>query len=192
MPVAQLHWIIADAERAVTAEFVKDGLKIYENRVGVLANNPPFDMQLINLSNYMNLSPRDPGNNFSDKIELTKYSRGMGAMGLAGDWSSQSRFVRAAFVKLNSVSGDTEEESVNQFFHILGSVSQPRGSCAVNGGFEITVYTSCCNASKGVYYYTTYEDHAISAVDMRAENLDGKTLSRYPLSRRESITFHNR
>ena len=192
MPVAQLHWIIADKDKVITVEFVKEGLKIYDNPAGVLTNNPPFDEQLFNLNNYMGLSPKDGQNTFSDKIELTRYSRGMGALGLPGDWSSQSRFVRASFVKLNSVSGDTEEDSVNQFFHILGSVNQPRGTCVIDDGYEVTIYTSCCNAAKGIYYYTTYENHSVSAVDMHAENLDGEKLCRYPVVRRENITFHNR
>ena len=140
----------------------------------------------------MHLSPKSPANSFSDKLPLCTYSRGMGAMGLPGDLSSQSRFVRAAFVKMNSVSGDSESESVSQFFHILGSVDQQRGCCDVGEGkFEITIYTSCCNADKGIYYYTAYENHQITAVDMKKENLDGDTLSRYPLISREQINMQN-
>ncbi len=193
LPVAQLHWIISDRQRAVTVECVKDGMKIYDNPIGVLTNNPPFDMQLFNLNNYMGLSVRQPNNTFADGLSLEAYSRGMGALGLPGDLSSQSRFVRAAFTKMNSVSGSSEEESVNQFFHILGSVEQQRGCCIVGEkDCEITIYTSCCNADKGVYYFTTYENHCISAVDMYAEDLDGYGLARYPLSHRERVDFLNR
>ena len=60
----------------------------------------------------------------------------MGAIGLPGDLSSQSRFVRVAFVKMNAVSGDSESESVSQFFHILGSVDQQRG-CSLAGKWGI-------------------------------------------------------
>ncbi|MDE7395176.1 MAG: choloylglycine hydrolase [Clostridiales bacterium] len=190
LPVAQLHWIIADKERAITVESVKEGLRIYENHVGVLTNNPPFPMQMMALNNYMMLSPCEPKNTFSDKIDLTRYSRGMGAIGLPGDLSSESRFVRAAFVGRNSVSGDSEEESVNQFFHILNAVEQPRGACVLSDHeYEITIYTSCCSADKGIYYYTTYENHAITAVDMHTKNLDGAALYRYPIERHERITM---
>ena len=193
LPVSALHWIIADKKKAITVECVKDGMKIYDNPAGVLTNNPPFDEQMFNLNNHMNLSPREPKNLFSDKLPLKTYSRGMGALGLPGDLSSQSRFVRVAFTKLNSVSGISEEESVNQFFHILGSVEQQRGCCIVGENeYEITIYTSCCNADKGIYYYTTYENHSITAVDMHAENLDGSTLKRYPLEKHEKITYLNR
>ena len=114
------------------------------------------------------------------------------ALGLPGDLSSQSRFVRVAYTKMNSKSGDSEEESVSQFFHILGSVDQQRGCCEVaDGKYEITIYTSCCNASRGIYYYTTYDNHQICAVDMHRENLDGSELSRYALLKKERIFYQN-
>lgn len=192
LPVSQLHWIIADREEAVTVESVREGLKVYDNPVGVLTNNPPFDQQMFGLNNYMNLSPRDPQNHFSEKLTLHTYSRGMGALGLPGDLTSQSRFIRVAFVKMNSVSGESEAESVSQFFHILGAVDQQRGCCELDGGaFEITIYTSCCNADKGIYYYTTYDNHQITAVDMRKEDLDGMELIRYPLICGEQIHMQN-
>ena len=174
LPLAALHWIIADKDECITVESVKDGVMVYDNPVGVLTNNPPFPEQMFMLNNYMHLSPKSPRNAFSDKLELQTYSRGMGGIGLPGDLSSQSRFVRVAFTRLNSVSGSSESESVSQFFHILGSVDQQRGCCELDGGeFEITLYTSCCNADKGIYYYTTYENHQITAVNMFNEKLDG-------------------
>ncbi len=190
LPVAQLHWIIADKKQAITVESVEEGLKIYENPIGVLTNNPPFDMQMFNLNNYMSLSPLPPHNSFSTQLELNKYSRGMGAIGLPGDLSSQSRFVRAAFTKLNSVSERDEKSSVGQFFHILGSVEQTKGCCVLeNGKYEITVYTSCCNADKGIYYYTTYNNRRITAVDMHRTNLNSSELITYPLVTDEQINY---
>ena len=192
LPVAQLHWILADRDEAITVESVKDGLKIYENPVGVLTNNPPFPEQMFRLNDYMHLSPKSPENHFAESLPLYTYSRGMGAMGLPGDLSSQSRFVRVAFTKMHAVSGDSEKESVSQFFHILGSVDQQRGCCDVGEGkYEITIYTSCCNADKGIYYYNTYENHQISGVDMHKENLDGTALVRYPLVTGEQIVMQN-
>lgn len=192
LPPAQLHWIIADSKEAITVEPVAGGIKIYDNPVGVLANNPPFDQQMAALANYMGLSAKPPKNRFAPGLELTPYSRGMGAVGLPGDLSSQSRFVRAAFVKMNAVSEDGEEKSVSQFFHILNSVDQQRGCCQLeNGEYEITIYTSCCNMKKGIYYYTTYDNHQITAVDMNREDLDGKELIRYPLIEGEQIRLQN-
>lgn len=191
-PVAQLHWIIADKEEAITVESVAEGIRVYDNPVGVLTNNPPFDKQMFNLNNYMSLTARSPENNFAKGLELNRYSRGMGALGLPGDLSSQSRFVRVAFVKMNSVSGSGEKESVSQFFHILNSVDQQRGCCILEGDkCEITIYTCCCNADKGIYYYTSYDNHQITAVDMKKENLDGTELVRYKPIAEEQIRIQN-
>ena len=192
LPCAQLHWIIADASGAITVEAMADGLHIHENPVGVLTNNPPFEQQLFLLNNYMGLSSRQPNNTFAPGLALRPYSRGMGALGLPGDLSSASRFARVAFTKLNSRSGDGELESVSQFFHILGSVDQQRGCCEVaEGKYEITLYTSCCNATKGIYYYTTYENHQITAVDMHKTDLDSNVLTCYPLLLTQQICYQN-
>ena len=156
-PVSPLHWILADRNEAITIESVKSGLQIYENPVGILTNNPPFDYQMTNLSNYLHLSTEQPENHFAPELGLAPYSRGMGMLGMPGDLSSASRFVRAAFTKLHSISGDTESESISQFFHILGAVAQQRGCVHMGDGkYEITIYTSCCNTDRGIYYYTTY------------------------------------
>ena len=192
LPVSQLHWIIADSKEAITVEAMTDGLHIYDNPVGVLTNNPPFDQQMLRLNDYMHLSPKGPENRFAAGLELKAYSRGMGAMGLPGDLSSASRFVRAAFVKMNSVSGDTEAESVSQFFHILGAVDQQRGCCDVGDGkYETTIYTSCCNTDKGIYYYKTYENHAIASVDMNQENIDDMKLICYPMKKEMYLLRQN-
>lgn len=192
LPLAQLHWLIADSTESITVESVNSGIRVYDNPVGVLTNNPPFEQQMFHLNNYMHLSACTPENSFSKELPLHAYSRGMGALGLPGDLSSQSRFVRVAFTKMHSLSGNGEMESVSQFFHILGSVEQQRGCCDVGGGnYEITIYTSCCNANKGIYYYTTYDNHQITAVDMHKENLDGCRLVRFPLICGEQIRLQN-
>ena len=192
LPAAQLHWIIAGADGAIVVESMAEGVQVYNNPAGVLTNNPPFNEQMFHLNNYMALSPQQPKNCFCAQLPLHAYSRGMGALGLPGDLSSQSRFVRAAFVRANSRSGPSEEESVSQFFHILGSVDQQKGCCEVGPGlYEYTIYTSCCNATRGIYYYTTYDNHQISAVDMGREELDSGVLIRYPLIQGEQIRFQN-
>lgn len=143
--------------------------------VGVLTNNPPFDFQMLYLDNFMNITAEQAVNRFSEKMDLKPYSLGMGGLGLPGDLSSSSRFVKAAFTKMNSVSGDSEMESVSQFFHILGAVEQQRG-CVKDekGQYEVTVYSSCCNTDRGIYYYTTYENRQITGVDMHREDLAGQ------------------
>ncbi|OTO01271.1 choloylglycine hydrolase [Enterococcus sp. 5B3_DIV0040] len=190
LPLSPLHWIVADKESSIVVESVKDGLHIYNNPVGVLTNNPSFDYQLFNLNNYRSLSKKNLTNTFSDAVDLKEYSRGMGGLGLPGDLSSMSRFVKATFTKLNSISGDSEYESISQFFHILGSVEQQKGLCDVgNGQYEYTIYSSCCNTDKGIYYYRTYGNNQITAVDMYKEDLDSKQLVRYALVDEQKIQY---
>lgn len=192
LPLTALHFMISDKYETIVVEPLGDGLHIYENPVKVLTNNPTFPCQLHNLNNYMYLTKKEPVNNFAKELLLETYSRGMGAMGLPGDLSSGSRFVRASFTKWNSLDGETEEESVSQFFHILGSVEQQRGCVQIEKGeYEYTIYTSCCNTDKGIYYYKTYYNGQITAVDMYKENLDRKDLISYSLLIKQNIYKQN-
>lgn len=192
LPTAQLHWIIADHMEAITLESVAEGIFVYDNPVGILTNKPSFPEQMFHLNNYMGLSAKPPRNCFAKGLKLDVYSGGMGAIGLPGDLSSQSRFVRAAFVKMNSVAGDSEDASVGQFFHILGSVEQQKGCCELEDGeYQTTIYTSCCNAARGIYYYTTYGNRQITAVHMYRENIEGESLCCHPLILKEQIRMQN-
>ena len=192
LPVAQLHWLIADRSDCIVLESTADGIHVYDNPAGVLTNNPPFPMQQFALNNYMHLSPRSPENRFGGGLALAEYSRGMGALGLPGDGSSQSRFVRAAFLRANAVSGSGEAESVGQFFHMLDGVAQVRGTCELaDGAQEYTLYSACCNASRGVYYYTNYTNRQITAIALCRAPLDGDTVTCYPLRTAECVCAGN-
>ena len=155
-PLSPLHWFLADSSRSVVIEQTGSGLRVYENPVGVLTNEPPFPYHMTNLSNYLHVTSQEAENHFAPSLPLKAYSRGMGGMGLPGDLSSVSRFVKAAFTKMNSVSKDAESASISQVFHILGSVAQQQGCVKIGHLYEKTIYTSCCNTTKGIYYYTTY------------------------------------
>lgn len=192
LPSAQLHWLIADKEACIVVESMSDGLHVYDNPIGVLTNNPPFPYQMFALNNYPGISCHQPSPTFADQLALDSYSRGLGGLGIPGDLSSQSRFVKVAFTKLNSLSLEGELESVSQFFHILDSVAQQKGCCEVEKDkYEITLYSSCYNADKGIYYYTTYDNHQITGIDMHKENLDGTEFIAYPMQTKGEITWQN-
>lgn len=192
LPVTELHWMISDGTDCVVLEQKKDGLKIYDNHLGVLTNNPPFDYHLSNLCNYGNLTPRREESRFSAQLQLPQYGQGLGAIGLPGDASPASRFVRAVFHKFNSVCGTDELSSVTQFFHILDSVAFVQGSVITKEGrCDITNYSCCINADKGIYYYTTYSNHQITAVRMTEEEKIKKTLSAYELEEEQKICYCN-
>ena len=192
LPLSPLHFMISDRSESLTVEPMSDGLKLYPNPLGILTNNPPFPLQMFYLNNYMHLSPHTPKNFFSTDFPLEIYSNGMGALGMPGDWSSQSRFVKTAFLKLNSVCGSSEKESVSQFFHLLGAVEHPRGCVVMDNGLcEITLYSSCCNTDRGIYYYRTYQNSGVSSVDLHRENLDDRRLISYPLKKTAQFDFQN-
>ncbi len=192
LPLSPLHWIISDRSGSIVVEAMKDGLHIQDNPTGIMTNNPPFEYQMLNLNNYRNLCVDNGANNFSENLPLKTYCQGMGAIGLPGDVSSMSRFVRAAFNSTNSVCEKNEASSVSQFFHILSSVEMLRGCCRTEGGkWDITVYTSCINADKGLYYYTTYDNRQISCVNMHNTDLEARTISRFPLITNQQFFYHN-
>lgn len=185
-PLSPLHWMLCDRENCLVLESMTDGLHIFDDPVGVLTNNPPFPYHMYHLSDYQILSPAQAQNRLGIAA-VTAYSNGMGAMGLPGDFSSASRFVRAAFVKENSVPA---EDPVSQFFHILASVAMPRGSVVMDDGrSEITRYSCCCDTGCGIYYYTTYDNSRITAVDMYSRGLQGEQLIRYPLRTKADIYY---
>ncbi len=191
LPLSPLHWMLSDGRDAIVVEPMADGLKIYDNPVGVMTNNPPFDKQLFYLNNYRGLSNRNPENSFG--VDLEEYSRGMGAIGLPGDLSSASRFAKVAFTRANSYSDSDEASSVSQFFHILGSVEQQNGCTFIDEPdlYEYTIYTSCYNTNKGVLYYRTYSNSQITAVDLNREDLDSDELINYLLINEEQFNFIN-
>ncbi len=192
LPLSPLHWMIADRTGALVVESMRDGLHIHENSVGVMTNNPPFPYHLAHLVNFRGLSVENGENRFAPDLPLECYCQGLGAMGLPGDLSSMSRFVRAAFGRANSVCEADEASSVSQFFHLLGTVEMPRGLCRTEAGaWDITAYTSCVNTDRGLYYYTTYENRAISCVDLHRADLDEACILRYPLAREAQIRYQN-
>lgn len=190
-PLTPLHWLIADKQESIAVEPLSNGLKISDNPIGILTNSPPFEYHLYNLANYLNLTADMPDSRFSNMLKPIPYSRGMGALGLPGDLSSASRFVRAAFVKFNSICKEEEWSSVSQFFHILSSVEQQNGCCKTEHGYEKTIYSSCCNTDKGMYYFTTYENRQIRAVDLRHCDLNGHELQTYNIESSQSIEYIN-
>ena len=192
LPLASLHWMISDDKDCIVVEQVKEGLKVYDNKIGVLTNNPQFSYHLTNINNYINLSPKNRENTFSDKINLVNYGQGMGAIGLPGDNFSASRFIRVAFNKLNSVCNDDEESSVSQFFHILDSVAMVRDSVITEeNNYDITTYSCCINTIKGIYYYKTYNNNQITAIKLNSVNMNDNKLSIYELIEKQQIRYIN-
>lgn len=191
-PLAPLHWHIADKESSFVLELTKDGMGVFDNPMGVLTNNPAFPFQLTNSCQYMNLTAGTPSNCFSADVGLRPFGQGLGSFGLPGDFSPASRFVKASYLALNSICEEDEQSSIAQFFHLLDSVSMVRGSViTADNNYDLTLYSCCINAGKGVYYYKTYSNNQLSAVCMRHENLNGCSLRKFPLRATQQIAWMN-
>lgn len=154
-PATPLHWMLADKETSVVLESTESGLKIYENPIGVMTNEPPFPFQKTYLENFSHLTSEE---------DDSRYSRGLSAFSLPGDFSSLSRFVRGAFLLKNSLS---ECGKVTEFFKITDNVSVPRGAVRLKNGKEvITQYACCMDIKNGMYYYKTYGNSRICGVSI--------------------------
>lgn len=192
LPLSPLHWHIADRNCSIVLEPSKRGQELYDNPVGVMTNNPSFDFQMTNLCQYMNLVSGCPSNCFSKSAKLVPFGQGLGSFGLPGDFSPSSRFVKAAYLSLNSVCAEDEASSVSQLFHLLNSVSMVKGSVLTpEDACDMTIYSCCMNADKGIYYYTTYSNCQITAIDMHRENLNSRCLRKFPLCTAQQIHWAN-
>ncbi len=156
VPLAYLHFMVSDLNKSIVIESTKEGLNVYDNDLNVLTNNPEFSYHKNNILNYLNLSIDDPINN---KFENISY--GQGLIGLPGDYSSMSRFVKVYFVKENIIFNDNQ---INQFFYCLDSVFMPLGLVKAKDGFEYTRYQSCYDLKSGKMYYKSYSDRSIKCV----------------------------
>ncbi len=193
IPLAPLHWIISDKTGSIVVEQTSSGLKIHDNPTGIMTNNPQFDFHMTNLSNYLGCSPYEPQNHIYT-APIPSIGHGFGGVGLPGDNSTCSRFVRAVFAKGNSVfAGDCSEgDNIAQFFHILENVAVVRGATRLTDGTpDYTTYASCANADKGIYYYKTYGNSQITAVKMHAHNLDDTNITEYTLITEQQIRYQN-
>ena len=192
LPSSPLHWMLCDKNHCLVLEPMQQGLEIHFNPVGILTNNPPITYHLTNINNYINLTPDICNNRFSTKIKLDTYSLGMGAIGLPGDNSSTSRFIRSAFNKLNSVSDLDEDSSVSQFFHILDTVTIVKGTTMTKDKkWNATTYSCCINIDKGIYYYKTYNNNQITAIKLNSFNINNNQLTIYDLENTQQIKYLN-
>lgn len=193
VPIPTLHWMVADKSgKSIVIETTAEKFSVYDNTVGVLTNSPTFDWHLINLRQYMSLSPYQPKIETWSDLELTTLGQGQGTFSLPGDPSPISRFVRIAFFRAHANIGEDEISAVTEFFHLLSSVAMIKGSVTTNEGKDdLTLYTSCMCQEKGIYYYTTYNNHRINAIDLNKEDLDASEIKAFEYKNEQDINYQN-
>ena len=183
VPLSDLHWILADGETCLVLESTETGLRVYENPLWVLTNNPPFPSQLENWRQYAHLSAEDTN-------AEPFFSLGLGAVGLPGDYSSASRFVRASYLRESILRYGQADLPVA--YQILGAVAPPKGSVLdCNGLPHYTTYSCCMDVARRAYTYTTHENRRITAVMMEESSLSRGDLHRIPLRKEPSLFWES-
>ncbi|BDS16493.1 choloylglycine hydrolase [Clostridium perfringens] len=193
IPNTTLHWMISDITgKSIVVEQTKEKLNVFDNNIGVLTNSPTFDWHVANLNQYVGLRYNQvPEFKLGDQ-SLTALGQGTGLVGLPGDFTPASRFIRVAFLRDAMIKNDKDSIDLIEFFHILNNVAMVRGSTrTVEEKSDLTQYTSCMCLEKGIYYYNTYENNQISAIDMNKENLDGNEIKTYKYNKTLSINHVN-
>lgn len=193
IPNTTLHWMISDITgKSIVVEQTKEKLNIFDNNIGVLTNSPTFDWHVANLNQYVGLRYNQvPEFKLGDQ-SLTALGQGTGLVGLPGDFTPASRFIRVAFLRDAMIKNDKDSIDLIEFFHILNNVAMVRGSTrTVEEKSDLTQYTSCMCLEKGIYYYNTYENNQINAIDMNKETLDGNEIKTYKYNKTLSINHVN-
>ncbi|MFR7935078.1 MAG: choloylglycine hydrolase [Clostridium perfringens] len=193
IPNTTLHWMISDITgKSIVVEQTKEKLNVFDNNIGVLTNSPTFDWHVANLNQYVGLRYNQvPEFKLGDQ-SLTALGQGTGLVGLPGDFTPASRFIRVAFLRDAMIKNDKDSIDLIEFFHILNNVAMVRGSTrTVEEKSDLTQYTSCMCLEKGFYYYNTYENNQINAIDMNKENLDGNEIKTYKYNKTLSINYVN-
>lgn len=192
-PASTLHWMISDKSgKSIVVEKTKKGITVHDNPVGVMTNNPTFDWHLTNLNEYINITPNYPKEtNWSDQ-KLEALGVGAGTIGIPGDFASVSRFVRIAYIRAKMPPIKTDIEAITQFFHMLEYVKMVKGGIITEDGlYDVTLYSSCMNQEKGIYYYKTCNNTRINAVDMNKETLDPSKIKTFSYLSTQDINYQN-
>lgn len=191
--VVPLHWIVGDKSGAcVVLEQDREGMHVMDDPAKVMTNSPDFQWHLKNLNNYVQLKPTSHSAKAYGEFKSDAYGLGSGALGLPGDYTSVSRFVRAAFIRENTDKADTTGGSINALSHILNSVEIPKGVKADNeGGCDYSQYRGYMSLDEGAYYMQPYDDQTITRVALTPEVLNASEPTEYPLQKQQQFNSVN-
>ena len=155
--------------RSIVVEFIDGKMQIDDNMIGVLTNTPKFDWHVTNLGNYLNLSVMNTGPTKFDGTVLNSTGQGGGFLGLPGDWTPPSRFVRISVFKDHAVQAKTIDQNVNLAFHFLNNVGIPYGLIEEKDGksFDYTQWAVVKDLTRNILYYRTYNNLNIRSLDMK-------------------------
>src|SRR5665648_227450 len=170
--VADVHFFVQDKSgKSIAIEPIDGELKVTEAPIGVMTNAPTYDWHMTNLDNYLNLTAKDITTDTLGPVTLSATGSGSGMLGLPGDFTPPSRFVRAAMFSQAALPNAASDDAVFAAFHILNQFDIPKGS-VINGSVgkpaaEITEWTSVNDLQNLRWYFRTHQDQSIRMVDLK-------------------------
>ncbi len=190
-----VHAIVHDASgKSIVIEYVGGKLNVYDNPLGVITNSPGFDWHMTNLRNYVNFSLDNHPPIKLGSVKLVPFGQGSGMLGMPGDFTPPSRFVRAVAFSQSVLEPKTGDDAVLTAFHILNNFDIPKGSAREaekdeHGNIlaDYTLWTAVSDLKTKRYYFRTYEDSRIRMVDLMKMDLNAKDLVTFSMHGEEAI-----
>lgn len=175
------HYIVYDKSgESLVIEPVGGNLLTYDNKLGVFTNSPEFDWHMSNLRNYINLTPFNVEPITLSGVTLKPFGEGSGMVGMPGDFTPPSRFVRAAIYSTTAIPSKNAEEGILQLFHILNQFDIPIGVARAKEGNVVytdqTLLTAARDPQALKFYYKSYRDQAIKVVELKKFDLNAKEI----------------
>jgi choloylglycine hydrolase len=176
--VLPLHYIVHDAAgNSLVVEYLDGKLSLRDNPVGVITNAPDFDWHLKNLGNYVNLRADNAAPEAIDGFKISQFGQGSGLLGMPGDFTPPSRFVRAVILSHAVAPVETGEAAIRQAFHVLDSFDIPLGAVRAVGddatAYELTQWTSASDTKNLVFYFHSHDNRRIRQVDLKKVDFNG-------------------
>lgn len=195
------HWMVTDASgKCLVVEFTGGEMKLFDNPLGVITNAPTFDWHLTNLRNYLNLSPVALPDKKIDDLDFAPLGGGSGMIGLPGDNTPPSRFVRAVAWTSTARKTPTPSETVYEFFRILDNFNIPQGAAegqagqaSAQGMRSSTIWTTGWDLTGRVLYYHTQHNRRVRRLDINRIDFarDPQTLRHRPLDTVKSQDYQD-
>lgn len=188
-----LHFIVTDKTgETVVLESDSGELEIKENPVGVMTNSPDFGWHLKNLNNYLGIQPTNFPNKTINGFELKPFGQGSGTLGLPGGYTSPERFVRAAYLRALTTTGNTVSEALNAIFKILGIMTIPKGvNIKDDGSSDYTQYRAVFDVTDLTYYFSPYDSQEIFTISLDEDLLNKKEPTEFAYATEFKLTSLN-
>jgi choloylglycine hydrolase len=188
------HLIIHDLQgKSIVIEYLEGKLHIFDNPLGVITNSPNFDWHLTNLSNYINLSPESAKDKVMNGVKISPLGHGSGMLGIPGDFTPPSRFVRAVSFTQATPPIDSELEGIKSAFHILNNFDIPKGIAIDAQGYsDYTLWTNAIDTKNRILYYRPYDNFQLQKIDLMQMDLNAKEPLMISMDYKEEIVDTNK